>query len=85
MKYLVYKITNDINNKIYIGQTTESLEHRFTRHCGYQLQDDTYFHRVIKKYGKEHFKIELICECSSQEELDQKEFEYISSYPIEQL
>lgn len=85
MKYLVYKITNDINNKIYIGQTTESLEHRFARHCGYQLQDDTYFHRAIKKYGKEHFKIELVYECSSQEELDQKEFEYISSYPIEQL
>ena len=85
MKYLIYKITNDINDKIYIGQTTESLEHRFARHCGYPLQDDTYFHRAIKKYGKEHFKIHLICECYSQEELDKKEFECISSYPIEQL
>lgn len=85
MQYLIYKIINDINNKIYIGQTTESLERRFARHCGYQLNDDTYFHRAIKKYGKEHFKIHLICECCSQEELDKKEFECISSYPIEQL
>ena len=85
MQYLIYKITNDINNKIYIGQTTESLERRFARHCGYQLNDDTYFHRAIKKYGKEHFKIHLICECCSQEELDKKEFECISSYPLEQL
>ena len=34
-KYFVYKILNDINDKVYIGQTTESLENRFKRHCGY--------------------------------------------------
>lgn len=85
MQYLVYKIINDFNNKIYIGQTTETLEKRFARHCGYQLNDDTYFHRVIKKYGVEHFYIELICQCNSQEELDKKEYEYITSYPREQL
>lgn len=49
MQYIIYKIINDFNNKIYIGQTTETLEKRFARHCGYQLNDDTYFHRVIKK------------------------------------
>lgn len=85
MKYLVYKITNDINDKVYIGQTTETLFHRFSRHCGYQSQDGTYFHKAIKKYGSEHFKIELLEECESQEELDKKEFEYINSYPINQL
>lgn len=48
-KYFVYKILNDINDKVYIGQTTESLENRFKRHCGYQTKDGTYFHRAIKK------------------------------------
>lgn len=85
MQYLVYKIINDINNKIYIGQTTETLQKRFARHCGYQLQDETYFHRAIKKYGSQHFKIELLCVCNSQQELDEKEFEYINSYLPEQL
>lgn len=85
MQYLVYIITNDINNKVYIGQTTESLEQRFYRHCGYQLKDNTYFHKAIKKYGVEHFHINLLCKCASQEELDKKEFEYICSYPKEQL
>lgn len=85
MKYLLYKITNDINEKIYIGQTTESLEQRFSRHCGYQLKDGTHFHKAIAKYGREHFHIELIAEVSSQEELDRIEFSYIQSYPKEIL
>ena len=85
MKYLLYRIRNDINDKIYIGQTTESLEKRFARHCGYQLNDDTYFHRAIKKYGAEHFYIELIAEVINQEELDKIEFEYINSIPVDKL
>ena len=85
MKYLLYKITNDINDKIYIGQTTETLEKRFSRHCGYQLEDGTYFHKAIKKYGKDHFQIHLIAEVVSQEELDHIEIEYIRSYPKEKL
>lgn len=85
MKYLVYKITNDINDKIYIGQTTESLNKRFMRHCGYQLKDNTHLHRAMKKYGCQHFKIELLYVCNSQQELDDKEFEYISFYKPEQI
>lgn len=29
----IYKITNDINNKIYIGKTLYTIEHRFKEHC----------------------------------------------------
>lgn len=32
MKGLIYKIINDINNKIYIGKTTLSLEERYKIH-----------------------------------------------------
>lgn len=74
MQYLVYKITNDINDKIYIGQTTETLEQRFARHCGYQLKDDTYLHRAMSKYGIQHFSIKLVETCRDQDELDQCEF-----------
>lgn len=78
MKYLVYKITNIINNKIYIGQTTESLEKRFSRHVGYQSEGNDKFHRAIKKYGKENFKIELVEEVENQIILNEREQFWIS-------
>ena len=80
MPYLVYKITNKINNKIYIGQTTETIEKRFKRHCGYQLDDNTYIHRAIKKYGKDNFYIEQIDEANNQQELNEKELYWIKFY-----
>ena len=33
MKGKIYKITNKLNGKVYIGQTVQSLEERFQRHC----------------------------------------------------
>ena len=33
---IIYKITNKINNKAYIGQTSEDIKTRFNRHMGYQ-------------------------------------------------
>lgn len=78
--YSVYKISNDINAKIYIGQTTETLDKRFKRHCGYQLKDGTYLHNAMKKYGIEHFSIELVEIVQSQKQLDEKEYYWIQFY-----
>lgn len=54
--YTVYKITNLINNKIYIGLTKKTIEMRMMDHHkrGYALTD------AIKKYGKENFIIESL-------------------------
>lgn len=30
---IIYKITNDVNNKVYIGQTTSLIENRWENHC----------------------------------------------------
>lgn len=79
--YDVYKITNKINNKIYIGITSKGLSARWKEHlynaehgCPYKL------HNAIRKYGKENFSIELIDFCNSWEELEEKEKYYISEY-----
>ena len=70
----IYKITNIVNNKIYVGQTTESLEKRFKRHMGYQKESsDTKFYRAVRKYGVDNFKIEPIEEVKTQEELNKRE------------
>lgn len=80
MEYIIYKITNILNNKIYIGQTTETLKQRFKRHCGYQLNDGTYLHKAMKKYGIENFIIEEIERVQNQEELDLREYYWINYY-----
>ena len=71
---IVYKITNKVNGKVYIGQTSETLQKRFSRHMGYQaLEHDTKFYRAVRKYGKDSFTIEQIDTAKTQKELDEKE------------
>lgn len=76
---IIYKITCKINDKIYIGQTSETIEKRFKRHMGYQKDEhDTKFYRAVRKYGTENFYIEQIDEATTQEELDEKELYWIN-------
>lgn len=80
----IYKITNKINNKVYVGQTTQSLKERFQRHCwGTTNNDKHHFNmaikQAIKKYGKENFIIELIEEVETAK-LDEREVYWISFY-----
>lgn len=77
----IYKITCKVNNKVYIGQTTETLEKRFRRHMGYQKDShDTKFYRAIRKYGVDNFYIELVATATTREELDSLEEFYIKHY-----
>lgn len=78
----IYKIYNDINDKIYIGQTTKTLDQRLKGHFSDANKDTTKTRPLlsaIKKYGKEHFFIELIEECDS-EKLNEREIYWISYY-----
>lgn len=80
----IYKITNKINGKIYIGQTTKTLEERFQKHCwGTTIKDKYHLNmaikKAIKKYGKENFTIELIEEVEL-DKLDEREVYWISFY-----
>ena len=78
---IIYKITCLINEKVYIGQTSETIEKRFKRHMGYQKDEhDTKFYRAIRKYGVENFVIEQIDKTDNQEELDDKEIYWINFY-----
>lgn len=77
----IYKITNSINNKIYIGKTCDTVEKRWLRHIkstnnGCQL----YFHRAIRKYGAKIFILETIDYASNKDELCLKEKYWINYY-----
>lgn len=53
---IIYKVTNIINNKIYIGQTIHSLNIRKSQHeRSHEYGYKTAFSNAIKKYGKENF------------------------------
>lgn len=85
-KYNVYKIINDVNDIIYIGQTTETLSARFSRHIGYQLRtQNSKFYQAIRKIGKGHFSIQLIETCSNQEELNEREYFWLTTTPKDKL
>ena len=84
MKGKIYKITNKLNGKVYIGQTIKSLEERFQKHCWGTSENDRYhlnmaIKRAIKKYGKENFTINLIEEVET-DKLDEREVYWISFY-----
>ena len=78
--YNVYKITNKINNKIYIGQTIKPIQTRFREHIAKAKVKNTKFYRALNKYGEENFEISLIDTANSQEELDEKEFYWMKYY-----
>ena len=52
----IYKIVNDINDKVYIGETTRSLETRFNEHC-FDKRSTSQIHKAIQELGWQHFKI----------------------------
>lgn len=72
----IYKITNRINGKVYIGQSIH-IKRRWQEHC--RPSTKSIISDAIKKYGKENFSFEIIEECNV-EELNEKEAYYIESY-----
>lgn len=79
----IYKITNDINQKIYIGKTEFSIEKRFQEHCKDAFRERNEkrpLYAAMRKYGIKHFHIEQIEECNNPEEREIYWIEYYGSF-----
>lgn len=79
----VYKATNKVNNKVYIGATTTSLHQRKVRHKIDAYRKDRRrgrFQEAIVKYGIDSFIFEELYVANSKEDMYEKEKMYIKEY-----
>ena len=71
----IYKITNNITNQSYIGQSKD-IDQRFKEHCNHK---NTVVGADINLYGVENFSFEIL-EICAPEKLDEREVYYIEKY-----
>lgn len=79
----IYKATSTTTGKVYIGQTTQTLQERINQHNShaYGHQYNYHFHNAIRKYGAEDFTYEIIEDgIKSTETLNERERYWISYY-----
>ena len=80
----IYKISNDINPRVYIGQTTQTLAQRWAQHISVSINNvspeyDYAIHKAIRKHGVQHFTITAIEECADTN-LNEREVFWIQQY-----
>lgn len=77
----IYKITNIVNKKCYIGQSID-IENRWRQHklqSSWRKQKEKALYRAFIKYGLENFVFEIIEECK-RKDLDRREIYWIKKY-----
>lgn len=78
-KYTIYKITNLVNDKIYIGASTNGAEFRLKQHVFKSNNGSNYpLHQAIREFGKDAFIAENIEECSDFETMNIRETYWIA-------
>lgn len=78
---IIYKVTNTVNNKSYIGQTRQSIQERKQRHLySTQRGSKLAFHCALRKYGFDNFTWEILETADTPEELPVLEAQYIKKY-----
>lgn len=76
----IYKITNNINNKCYVGQTVRTVDIRYKEHFTKYSKNSKYksaLYNAMEKYGKENFSVNTIEECDCLSNLNEREIFWI--------
>lgn len=76
----IYIIKNNINNKVYVGQTIQGYKNRFWGHKHESKSIDRPLYRAFRKYGIENFYVELLEDNIPYELLDEREIYWIKYY-----
>ena len=79
----IYKIVNNVNDKVYVGKTCRTLTIRWKEHCKHCNEGVDYpIYRAMKKYGIDAFHMELIEECNNADICNKEKYwiKYYNSY-----
>ena len=76
---IIYLITNKITGKRYIGQSVNTLKHRWNQHVSHSKNPKRsgILCSAIRKYGRQNFQIKVLSKCESIEEMNHRETYYI--------
>lgn len=79
---IIYKITNTINGKLYIGKTIKDLDFRWQEHLKHAKRGKLKYalYNAIRKYGEENFTVEKIFSCSKEHLLLKMEIHFIKRF-----
>ena len=72
-RYTVYRVTNVLNGKVYVGVTTKSLNERWKHHVFSSKNNDLVFGAAIRKYGEDRFTMEVLEKCESRQHMLERE------------
>ena len=78
--FSVYRITNKINSKIYIGYTEKTVEQRWKDHVGNRNVKNYHFSCAIRKYGAESFSVETMWQSKFMDAAKETEMLLIKEY-----
>jgi|21_taG_2_1085346.scaffolds.fasta_scaffold00585_13 group I intron endonuclease len=82
MMFYCYKITNTVNDKVYIG-ITNNPDRRWADHTKYKCKhagSDRPLYRAINKYSSDNFKMDILTEKNTWDEVCKDEVHYIKEY-----
>lgn len=78
--YTVYRITNQVNSKIYIGYTKFTAEERWKKHVSNRNVHNYHLSRAIRKHGSQSFIVETLWQSGSSEAAKETEKLLIAEY-----
>lgn len=82
----IYKVTNKMNGKVYIGKTVRSVDDRWAQHVSFAKIGGgcPYLGAAIRKYGSEAFEIEQLAQATNENELGRLEMGFIQQFQSHQ-